>query len=263
MYDKETDLAYLNARYYDGGRGQFTSQDPAFSDLGFDLTDPQSMNSYSYARNNPITMVDRDGEMFEYFALIAAHYYINNSSNVPYEIRQVDFAATHPYAAARIGTAYDNGTGNNISTVASNFAINATKPDASMKDTNALRHVVWQAMISKEFGADIATKAGNAHENNPFVDLSNRVFTNADSADQTADLLNNQIGRSLYSNNPNANNTDYAKSAVEYMYKNGLYTTSKSRDGIYTVNQVKINISQRDSALKVISGLKNNGLKNK
>ena len=32
-YDRDTGLNYLNARYYDGNRGQFISQDPAFRDL--------------------------------------------------------------------------------------------------------------------------------------------------------------------------------------------------------------------------------------
>ena len=58
----------LNARYYDGGRGQFLSQDPVFLGLGVDqrtqeaLRDPQSLNSYSYGKNNPITNKDPNGE---------------------------------------------------------------------------------------------------------------------------------------------------------------------------------------------------------
>jgi len=67
-YDEETDLAYLNARYYVGQRGQFTSQDPVFLKLGQDprtdsfLGSPQAQNSYSYAMNNPITYKDPTGE---------------------------------------------------------------------------------------------------------------------------------------------------------------------------------------------------------
>jgi RHS repeat-associated protein len=33
-YDEESQLSYLNARYYDGARGQFLSQDPSFLDIG-------------------------------------------------------------------------------------------------------------------------------------------------------------------------------------------------------------------------------------
>jgi RHS repeat-associated protein len=58
-YDGDTDFSYLNARYYQGSRGQFMSQDTAV--MAFDgsdkqlLLDPQQLNSYSYARNNPLT----------------------------------------------------------------------------------------------------------------------------------------------------------------------------------------------------------------
>jgi len=65
-YDADTDLNYLNARYYDANRGQFTSQDPVFWMILTDLlVDPQQLNSYSYARNNPLIYVDRNGEKVE------------------------------------------------------------------------------------------------------------------------------------------------------------------------------------------------------
>jgi RHS repeat-associated protein len=60
-YDANTDLNYLNARYYDSSRGQFISQDPTFWALKMNLNDPQSLNSYSYANDNPITKKDADG----------------------------------------------------------------------------------------------------------------------------------------------------------------------------------------------------------
>ena len=47
--------AFLNARYYDSGRGQFLSEDPVFWEVGQTqdgksvLTNPQAMNSYGYA----------------------------------------------------------------------------------------------------------------------------------------------------------------------------------------------------------------------
>ncbi|MBX4200816.1 hypothetical protein KW786_01675, partial [Candidatus Parcubacteria bacterium] len=61
-YDIDTGLNYLNARYYNGSIGKFISQDPMF--WSFDqkwLLDPQNQNSYSYARNNPITSSDPSG----------------------------------------------------------------------------------------------------------------------------------------------------------------------------------------------------------
>ncbi|MEO8637499.1 MAG: glycine-rich domain-containing protein [Candidatus Taylorbacteria bacterium] len=62
MYDKDTDLDYLNARYYYSKIGRFLSEDPVFW-VGFEkiLNDPQSLNSYSYGRNNPILGSDPSG----------------------------------------------------------------------------------------------------------------------------------------------------------------------------------------------------------
>ena len=64
IYDVDTGLNYLNARYYDGNRGQFISQDSMFWQLPEELLiDPQQQNSYSYARNNPINRSDPDGKL--------------------------------------------------------------------------------------------------------------------------------------------------------------------------------------------------------
>jgi RHS repeat-associated protein len=60
-YDEGTSLSYLNARYYSSDRGQFTSQDPVFWSSKQNLKNPQSLNSYSYANDNPIGLSDPNG----------------------------------------------------------------------------------------------------------------------------------------------------------------------------------------------------------
>ena len=63
-YDPDTEFSYLNARYYQGTRGQFMSQDPASRDEpGKFLADPQQLNAYAYAKNNPIRYLDQTGEV--------------------------------------------------------------------------------------------------------------------------------------------------------------------------------------------------------
>jgi RHS repeat-associated protein len=68
-------LNFLQARYQDPQRGQFISQDPSFLAVGDPnklqqvtgldqrafLADPQLANSYSYGRDNPITIKDPQG----------------------------------------------------------------------------------------------------------------------------------------------------------------------------------------------------------
>jgi len=64
--DQETDLSYFEARYYDSSIGRFISQDPAFKDSPENfLEDPQQLNPYSYARNNPLRYNDPSGESIE------------------------------------------------------------------------------------------------------------------------------------------------------------------------------------------------------
>jgi RHS repeat-associated protein len=57
LYDSVTGLYYDNARFYDPTTGKFTSPDPS----GGILSDPQSLNGYAYARDNPLAIVDTSG----------------------------------------------------------------------------------------------------------------------------------------------------------------------------------------------------------
>jgi RHS repeat-associated protein len=72
----DSTLSYLNARYYDNSHGQFLSEEPIFlaigdtntvgqlaqSDQQTYLRDPQRLNSYSYAKNNLVTLRDTTGK---------------------------------------------------------------------------------------------------------------------------------------------------------------------------------------------------------
>lgn len=85
VYDFDTRLSYLNARYYHPGLGRFLSGDPVFHVLGEEtqiklltgmnlqavLSDPQLLNSYSYAKNNPILNSDPRGTCPACYAIAA------------------------------------------------------------------------------------------------------------------------------------------------------------------------------------------------
>ena len=55
--DAETGLDYFGARYMSSAQGRFTSADPLYIEM-HRLADPQQLNLYSYARNNPLKFVD-------------------------------------------------------------------------------------------------------------------------------------------------------------------------------------------------------------
>jgi hypothetical protein len=73
--------ALLQARYYDGSKGGFLSEDPSYLAVGNPnqvkqvtgqdqsafLADPQQSNSYGYARDNPITRSDPAGNSSDPF----------------------------------------------------------------------------------------------------------------------------------------------------------------------------------------------------
>lgn len=63
-FDRSTNLTYMNARYYKQNIGRFLSQDPVFLQDTFNLADPQSLNAYSYSRNNPMRYIDPNGKAF-------------------------------------------------------------------------------------------------------------------------------------------------------------------------------------------------------
>ncbi|MEK7535964.1 MAG: RHS repeat-associated core domain-containing protein [Patescibacteria group bacterium] len=83
-YDKDTNLHYYGQRYYNQDVGRFLSQDPvhlligdsqrfkekAERSLEFHLSNPQSLNSYSYTINNPLKYVDETGEIWQYIAAL-------------------------------------------------------------------------------------------------------------------------------------------------------------------------------------------------
>lgn len=72
QYTDTTGLNYLNARYYEGERGQFLSHDSVFlKQPDRFLYDPQQINSYNYARGNPIIYKDPSGECVDGISTIA------------------------------------------------------------------------------------------------------------------------------------------------------------------------------------------------
>ncbi|MGI8639402.1 MAG: DUF6765 family protein, partial [Pyrinomonadaceae bacterium] len=59
--DDETQLDFAQARYYSKNLGRFYSVDP----VGPNFNNPQTLNKYRYALNNPLRYFDKDGEYEE------------------------------------------------------------------------------------------------------------------------------------------------------------------------------------------------------
>jgi len=66
ILDDETGLYYYGARYYDPELARFTQPDTVVPSAA----DPQTLNRYSYVRNNPLKFVDPTGNVLELAAAV-------------------------------------------------------------------------------------------------------------------------------------------------------------------------------------------------
>jgi RHS repeat-associated protein len=94
QYRDDTGLLYYHARYYDPVLGRFISPDT----LVPDPTDPQDLNRYTYAKNNPMRYNDPTGhsgaDVQEFLYGIGAQWTYNNSWFAPGQAR--DALAAQP-----------------------------------------------------------------------------------------------------------------------------------------------------------------------
>jgi hypothetical protein len=103
--------------------------------------------------------------------------------------------------------------------------------------SNAYRHTLWQAEITEEFGEDNAVKAGNAHELNPRVPYKEEGYNNLEEADSYIDQRNNEIGRTIGTQNPNTSQNILADKVLDYYYQNGLWELEKNGDKYFPVKR--------------------------
>ena len=171
----------------------------------------------------------------------------------------------HPINAIRVGAAKEGGS--NISSTASNFAINIQNTAGLPSNgggegdhRNAMRHTLWQGIITNEMGESHANRIGNAHENNLNVDLSQRTFNNMADADKVVDLLNNQIGREIGKQNKGASNQIMAEKMATEFYKNGLWTASENKEGGISIQRTRLTEEQYNSAIEEIRRKNENGM---
>lgn len=65
IYDEETGLYYLRARYYDPALGRFINEDTVEGQID----NPLSLNLYSYCYNNPLIFIDPTGNTAQDFLM--------------------------------------------------------------------------------------------------------------------------------------------------------------------------------------------------
>jgi RHS repeat-associated protein len=239
----------FHARTLDYTYARFTTQDPLAEKY-------YNISPYAYCGNNPVRFIDPDGNVaFDVLGGPPRPGYVDYRAGV--NMRYVGFFSRHPLAAVNIGFGVEKGT-NTISTVATRFATRGNILYGSMRgqtdegsENGAFRHTLWQAGITSAYGSQVAMEAGNAHEENPKVDLSRRTFNNLADADQTVDLLNNQIGRSIGAQNEGVTMNVLAGLVLDEFATNGLYTATKGENSKYTISKTVLS-TEKYSQLKEI-----------
>ena len=150
----------------------------------------------------------------------------------------------------------------NISSRASNFAVNIVN-NTGLKSPifegcpqNAIRHVVWQAIITRDLGEKTANRIGNAHENSFSDSNINRI-------DTEVDQRNNIIGRSIGLESKGLSNKDIVYKVLDYYRGEGLWVITFSNNNTPEIDQMKITEDQFISALFELMKLDENGKEKK
>jgi RHS repeat-associated protein len=129
--------ALLNARYYESARGQFISQDPVFWEIGLSqdgrnaLSNPQALNSYSYASDNPITNKDPSGRWYKEFmtgqqSWPSFQLELGGAANqLAQDSAGWNFAFDHPYTTGALVGAGAGGAAWGASAALTSFSVDA------------------------------------------------------------------------------------------------------------------------------------------
>ncbi|MGE0175413.1 MAG: RHS repeat-associated core domain-containing protein, partial [Oligoflexales bacterium] len=274
--DTETGLDYFGARYYASIQGRFTSTDPIA--LSSDrLLDPQGINLYSYAKNNPLNIIDPNGEDYtetiqENFSFTIERRAKSKSGELIKQIR-VNVKVTTTKTFNDLGTVIDiksKATATAVNTDIANLPLSQQQLETV---ENVTEKIVEQAAIqgvsraevlgvgAKEtfLGAD--DRRGATDFQQPAVNplqlssSSGRVpTTDLEANVRSAVGLYHLVGLRGYG--PGANNpggATYISDATEYINQikagiNGsIRTSAPHRESIYYLNQQKYMVSPHRS----------------
>ena len=245
--DEGTGMYYYGARYYDPRISVWVSVDPLAEKY-------PHFSSYIYCADNPLKYIDPDGKVviippFAYVAYRVLGLMFEKYGSNP-EMKTVGYSMNNPLNAREVK--FDC----NVS--ATNFQVNIGKAigepiNDDGTPQNAIRHTLWQAMITSNIDSDHAKRIASAHEKSYETTELKRL-------DKLADLLNNKIGRAIGERNKGASNKELAVEVMKEYKNNGLWTVSKNDKGDYSLQKTKITNVQYQEAIKEINKKGENGL---
>ncbi|WP_322908106.1 RHS repeat-associated core domain-containing protein [Paenibacillus sp. SGZ-1009] len=208
LYDAETGLYYLKARYYDPKQGRFLNED---SDEG-QIDNPLSMNVYTYGHNNPLRYTDPSGHSVE---------------SEPSEEKTAEGSYS---GGAKGGTGQGGGSGSSgaRSSTSSNESTKTPKQEVAKSD------VVAEAADSATNASELQKQQLQEREFKKGKDNTGRYSGNLEvvnKPDAAADALAERIGgrsRVKFSNDPANREFDAISDEYIAQSKPALQTVNKS-----------------------------------
>lgn len=174
-----TGLYYYNARYYDATIGRFISPDAT----GQKLTDPQTLNRYTYCQNNPLKYTDPTGHW--------PHINWNTVAKIATVVLAIAAVATVAIVAPALVAALAPALAAPIAAAISGAAVSATAYTATKIATNTIKD---QAPLAGWNGVDCATAAvGGAYIGYGTSIVINALTSATTSALTTASSTENAI----------------------------------------------------------------------
>ena len=250
-----TTLSYdFGARYYLPALPRWSAMDPLAEKY-------YSVSPYVYCAGNPVNLVDSSGKMvIPWYFLVKCTGVVMESQGKSNIIKTVGYEIQHPDKALMIG--FPKAPIPSISQTASNFSINlgnhigmtSNEPGSGK---NAMRHTIWQGLITTRFGLLHALRVGRAHEDRK-VDLSARVFYNIEDADTVADFLNNSIGQAAGAV-PHQTAIEIVKTILDVFKTEGLWMVTNVGDGSFSIDRKTITEEEYQAELDYLEQLKKNG----
>ena len=222
------------------------------------------ISPYAYCAGDPVNLVDPDGRViFPWYYIYMSIARSLETSGRRNTVKEIGYSMQEPYKAMVNGM--PTLKYNNISVSSSNYAINLGNRLGVIKnepgnEKNALRHVIWQGLLTTRFGAHHANRIGRAHEDRN-VDTNQHKWNDKEDADAVADLLNNTIGQSI-GLDEKMSNQDVVKKVLQVFQSAGLWVVVRREDNSYSVERKRISEGELDELLNYLMQLNSNGLQN-
>ena len=249
-----------------------------YSGLSEKYNPDQSQAAYPYFSNSHTSKSHYTQGLLSYF-IVSEQHIDTSESSIEESFPPIAETGNGPSLSAKVRTAkwailnyriaqdvgeYEFGS-NNVSTSTVRFAtregLNETPGwNAEGTERNAFRHALWQGYITNKHGYEIAMQIGNAHEDNPDADISQRHFATLSEADQIADLLNNRIGQEIGKQHQTKTPMNVmALSVLAAFHSNGLYTAQKTGKNTYYIDRTTITDEQYEKLKAIFETLNHLG----